>query len=259
MAPALHATDVKLLKTFLAVAESGGLSAAQVKLSRSLTAISTDLQVLETRLGSKLCRRGRSGFALTEFGIQVYEASRTLFEALDRFQQDILPSRDHLKGALRIAVNEGQHSDPDLVLAEALRRFCNRPKNLVKVGIAIASFEQILENLLNDEVDVGLGFFRFDHPRIERFPLYEERNFLYCGRHHPLFGATDGALTAAQVLEHPVVLRTPGARLLPRGSRRRHRGGDRQDPRAAGPISSSPVAISAISPSTRPSTGAPPD
>ena len=32
MTPALHSTDVKLIKTFLAVAELGGLSAAQVKL-----------------------------------------------------------------------------------------------------------------------------------------------------------------------------------------------------------------------------------
>jgi DNA-binding transcriptional LysR family regulator len=209
MTPALHSTDVKLIKTFLAVAESGGLSAAQVKLNRSLTAISSDLQALETRLGSKLCRRGRSGFALTEFGVQVYEASRVLFKALNRFQQDILPSRDHLKGALRLAVNEGQTSDPDFVLAEALRRFCNRPKNLVKVGIVVASFEQILEGLLNDEVDVGLGFFRFDHPRLDQFPLYEERNLLYCGRHHPLFAVADAALTAELVLEHPVVLRAP--------------------------------------------------
>ena len=180
-----------------------------MKLNRSLTAISSDLQSLETRLGSKLCRRGRSGFALTEFGVQVYEASRVLFEALDRFQQDILPSRDHLKGALRLAINEGQTSDPDFVLAEALRRFCNRPKNLVKVGIVVASFEQILEGLLNDEVDIGLGFFRFDHPRLDQFPLYEERNLLYCGRHHPLFAVADTELTADLVLEHPVVLRAP--------------------------------------------------
>ena len=55
MTPALHSTDVKLIKTFLAVAESGGLSAAQVKLNRSLTAISSDLDRLVRAIGPIDC------------------------------------------------------------------------------------------------------------------------------------------------------------------------------------------------------------
>jgi len=153
--PALQPADVRLVKTFVAVAEAGGLSAAQVKLHRSLTSISSDLQDLETRLGNPLCRRGRSGFALTDFGRQVYEASHQLFAALDRFQLEIMPSRNVLRGELRIAVNEGQINDPGFVLSEAVRRFRDRPKNVVRIGMAISSHEQTLQDVVNDAVDVG--------------------------------------------------------------------------------------------------------
>jgi LysR family transcriptional regulator, transcriptional activator for bauABCD operon len=208
MLPQLQAHDVKLIKTFVAVAEAGGLSAAQVKLHRSLTAISSDIQTLEERLGNKLCRRGRSGFALTEFGRQVVEASQQLLEALDRFQLDIQPSRDNLMGDLRIAVHEGQINDPDFVLSEALRRFCGRPKNQVKVGVAISSHEQILQGILNNEIDVGFGFFNAEHPRIEFTSLYEERNLLYCAQGHPLFGLDPKQVSVEQVLTYPTVMRT---------------------------------------------------
>jgi DNA-binding transcriptional LysR family regulator len=205
----LQPSDIKLIKVFVAVAESRGLSAAQVKLHRSLTAISSDLQDLETRLGSKLCMRGRSGFALTEFGRQVYDASHQLFDALERFQVEIMTSRDYLRGELRIAVQEGQINDPGFMLSEAIRRFRDRPKNLVKVGIAISSHEQILQGILNNEVDVGFGFFNVDHPRIERIPLYQEPNLLFCGRNHPLFGMSANQMTVKRVLGYPMILRTP--------------------------------------------------
>ncbi len=65
MLTGLQAYDIKLLKTFSAVVDSGGFTAAQGRLGRSLSAISGDVQALELRLGSPLCRRGRSGFALT--------------------------------------------------------------------------------------------------------------------------------------------------------------------------------------------------
>jgi len=209
MSPSLHPSDVKLIKIFVAVADSGGLSAAQVKLHRSLTAISSDLQNLETRLGAKLCVRGRSGFALTDFGRQVYAASHHLFDALERFQAEVMTSRDYLKGELRIAVQAGQINAPGFVLSEAIRRFRNRSNNFVKIGLAISSHEQILQNILNNETDIGFGFFNVDHPRIERIALYQELRLLFCGREHPLFGVNADQMTVDQVLSYPIVLGTP--------------------------------------------------
>src|SRR6478609_903138 len=77
--------DLRLLRIFRGIVEAQGLSGAQVLLNLSQSRISASLAELESRLGTRLCRRGRSGFALTEAGRSVYEASHELFESVDRF------------------------------------------------------------------------------------------------------------------------------------------------------------------------------
>ena len=60
--------DLRLLRIFVTIVESGGLSAAESRLNIGRSTISTHLSDLEIRLGLKLCKRGRSGFELTDAG-----------------------------------------------------------------------------------------------------------------------------------------------------------------------------------------------
>ncbi len=64
----LSDTDLRLLKIYRKVVECGGFSAAEIALQISRAAISMAMNDLETRLGLRLCQRGRGGFALTEEG-----------------------------------------------------------------------------------------------------------------------------------------------------------------------------------------------
>ena len=64
----LETVDLRLLRLFMTIVEAGGFSAAQSELNLSLSTISTHFADLETRLGLRLCRRGRSGFQLTPEG-----------------------------------------------------------------------------------------------------------------------------------------------------------------------------------------------
>lgn len=57
--------DLRLLRVFRAVVESGGFAAAELELNVGRSVISRHIKDLETRLGLALCRRGRGGFALT--------------------------------------------------------------------------------------------------------------------------------------------------------------------------------------------------
>jgi DNA-binding transcriptional LysR family regulator len=203
----LHPADIKLLRTFLAVVDAGGLSAAQPRLNRSLGSISADIKTLELRFGRQVCIRGRSGFALTEQGRHLCESGRRLFENIDQFVSDWQSNPATLTGALRIAVNESQISDPNFVLPAAVSRFHGRPKNSVKIGIQMAYFEQVQEMLLRNEIEVGFGYFRTARPGIQMAPLFRERNQIYCGRGHPLFTISDGKITEAMVRAHPFVFR----------------------------------------------------
>ena len=70
--------DLRLLRVFKCVAECGGMVSAELELNIAVSTISRHIKDLETRLGLVLCRRGRSGFALTPEGTQVYEAALNL-------------------------------------------------------------------------------------------------------------------------------------------------------------------------------------
>ena len=65
----LHDPDLHLLRLFVTVVEAGGFSAAQGVLGLSQPSISQQMARLETRLGYRLCSRGKRGFALTDGGL----------------------------------------------------------------------------------------------------------------------------------------------------------------------------------------------
>ena len=63
--------DLRLLRVFKAVADCGGMAAAELELNIAISTISKHVKDLEQRLGLVLCRRGRGGFALTPEGRQL--------------------------------------------------------------------------------------------------------------------------------------------------------------------------------------------
>jgi DNA-binding transcriptional LysR family regulator len=109
--------DLKLLRVFAAIVESGGIAHAQVALNLSQSTISTQLAELEKRLGFRLCRRGRAGFALTPAGERLYAASGDLFGAVDRFQKVTADVSGEMKGVLKIGTVDAMLSNPDGVRA----------------------------------------------------------------------------------------------------------------------------------------------
>ena len=77
--------DLRLLQVCRPCVDAQGLAGAQVGLGLGQSRVSASLAGLERRLGLRLCRRGRSGFALTEQGAAIYDAALELFGAVDRF------------------------------------------------------------------------------------------------------------------------------------------------------------------------------
>src|SRR3546814_15117957 len=96
--------DLKSLRVFKAIADSGGLSAAELALDMSLPMISTYLSVLEQRLGVKLCNRGRRGFELTAEGQPIYRSLDSLMLAIDVFNSEDDKKSDKISGVLHKGV-----------------------------------------------------------------------------------------------------------------------------------------------------------
>lgn len=81
--------DIKTLRSFMAIVECQGVTAAQSRLNVTTSVISGHLTHLEDRLGMTLCHRGRAGFKLTEDGAAVYEACLSFTEAVASFQHQL--------------------------------------------------------------------------------------------------------------------------------------------------------------------------
>src|SRR6201994_2356029 len=75
--------DIRLLRVFCAVVRCGGFAAAESELQLGLPSISRYIKDLETRLGVRLCRRGRVGFSLTEQGKQAYSSTLQVGDDLE--------------------------------------------------------------------------------------------------------------------------------------------------------------------------------
>lgn len=94
--------DIEDLRTFVEVANAGGISAAAVRLGISKSMVSRRLLRLETELGIQLLTRSTRGAALTEAGTTYRDFAARACAELDVARETILPHGD-LRGRLRIA------------------------------------------------------------------------------------------------------------------------------------------------------------
>ncbi len=83
--------DLRLLRIFVGVAQSGGFAAAEIELNINRSTISLHISNLEARLGMRLCHRsrGRADFSLTAQGEQVYHATKEMLSMLDGYRHQI--------------------------------------------------------------------------------------------------------------------------------------------------------------------------
>ena len=186
MLHSLHTPDIRLLRVFMTVVECGGFSAAQIALNVGQSTISTQMSDLESRLGMRLCRRGRSGFALTEDGKFVYESAKSLFRSIDQFTSAVNGARGGLSGELRIAFADVLYRNPDFRLAQAIAVFLERGAD-VRFDLSTANPLDIEHGVLGERYHLGIHTYPSHVPGLRYYPAFTEEQTLYCGRKHPLF------------------------------------------------------------------------
>lgn len=94
--------DLEDLRTFVEVADAGGVSPAARRLGVSKSIVSRRLFRLEAELGIQLLARTTRGAALTEAGVTFREHAARIGAEIDAARETILPTGD-LRGRLRIA------------------------------------------------------------------------------------------------------------------------------------------------------------
>ncbi|EJN37174.1 transcriptional regulator [Pseudomonas sp. GM84] len=201
----LHDPDLHLLRLFITVVEAGGFSAAQGVSGLSQPTISQRMAQLEARLGYRLCSRGKAGFSLTEKGELLLEAARGLLLDIERFRQHANGVGGRLLGTVRVGMAENQDATVSLRLAQTISRFRERDE-AVQMELISAPPAELERLLLEQRLDCAISYFSGNQAAFDYQPLFEERQRLYCGKGHPLFGLAQvprEQLLEADQVRHP--------------------------------------------------------
>lgn len=96
--------DLRQIRYFIAIAESGSLSEAARRLHIVQPALSQRLAALEADLGVQLLVRGRSGIALTPSGAELYQRALLIAKHIDTARLAVKEKAGEVEGAITIGV-----------------------------------------------------------------------------------------------------------------------------------------------------------
>lgn len=176
--------DWNLLKTFHEITEAGGVSRAVRAMHRKQPALSLALKRLEAELGVTLCRRGPSGFVLTDEGLLVAETCRSLNTLVRNVPKRLGNLTEEVRGRISIQLISSLVCEN---FDAALARFHDHHPR-VEILIDITTWDSVAAALLRDEIDIGVAPAQTLRSDLHYEFLFEEVHDAYCGRGHPLYG-----------------------------------------------------------------------
>ncbi|HHZ07955.1 MAG TPA: LysR family transcriptional regulator [Rhizobiales bacterium] len=149
--------DWNLIRSFVAVAEAGSLSAAARRTRASQPTLGRHVAELERALGVVLFRRGRRGYEMTDAGRALLDRGRSMVEDAAAFSRLALGAGEKIAGTVRITASE-------IVAAYVL------PPLLAELAAAEPDIEvelvasNLVDNLLRRDADIAIRMVRPSQP-----------------------------------------------------------------------------------------------
>ncbi|BAU76702.1 LysR family transcriptional regulator [Metapseudomonas furukawaii] len=190
--------DLRMLRVFCSIVEAGGFTAAQARLNTSLSRLSVVVRDLEERLGCSLCRRGSSGFQLTEEGQELFDMAQLLFGDIERFRQQANRLGGLARESLQIGTVDSLISLECAPLPLAVRLFRRRLPE-VRLNLHMLRPDELEQAVLEERLHLAIGAFHHQLSGLNYQPLFEEEQNLYCSADHPLFTRADTCLSLEDI------------------------------------------------------------
>lgn len=141
--------NLKRLRHFLALGETGNFSRAAEQVHLSQPALSRSIQLLEQECGATLFDRDRKGVVLTAAGHIVTERARRILLETGSLAQDLALLQRYQLGGCNFGA--GPHPAAALVPQLLARALSEHPE--LKVNVEVAQPEQLLEQLRAERLD----------------------------------------------------------------------------------------------------------
>lgn len=173
---------IRHLKVFIAVAETGKMSAAAEKLYISQPSVSQAIRELESHYQVLLFERLSKKLFITETGKRLYSYAKPVISQFDLLEENMIHEarQEHLRiggtitlgsSLLSYIVRDLKEACPDITLYSYV--------NNTKI---------IEQKLLNMDLDVAIVEGQVKHPDLVSTPLIHDMLVLACGSRHPFAG-----------------------------------------------------------------------
>lgn len=193
------AIELRLLRSFTAVAEELHVGRAAARLFISQPALSQQIRALEEQVGVPLFVRHARGVALTQAGETLLREAREVLARSDRLEVAVEDLRRGTAAALRVGVPPGL--EPGLLPGLLARLRAQEPD--ARVDVVAATTPEQLAALDAGTLDVGIVREPFDDDALSRRTLSAEPLGVSLPEHHPL--AARESLTLRQIATEPFV------------------------------------------------------
>ncbi len=162
--------DLKSLRAFVAIVETHSFTKAAISINLTQSALTRQIQKLESDLGAELLTRSRRGVVLTERGALLLERARAVLAEVEQIEALLRSGASGPSGHMTLGMSPaaGQMLIP-LLLEQVARLY---PKIRIHVVEAFTAF--IHEGLLEGRLDLGVLHDPEDHRRLQVTPLLVE-------------------------------------------------------------------------------------
>jgi len=174
--------DLRLIRSFLAVAECGSVTRAAADLFVTQPALSRRLRQLEEELGASLLDRSRRGVALTEHGRFVEREGRALVERWERMKDGVGALSRLEAGAVRVG---GGATAVSFLLPPAIADF-QRSHPGVLFQVKEAGSRDVERDVVGERLELGIVTLPVHSRELEVEPLLSDRIVLVAAADHPL-------------------------------------------------------------------------
>lgn len=143
---------LRQIRHFIAVAETGSISAAAQAVYISQSTLTLAIQQLEEEIGVRLFDRHAKGMALTHQGHQFLRQSHLILATVDNAKRSLQQSADQVAGSLTIGVSS---LVAGYYLADLITRFQRAFPN-VQTRVVEDERSYVEHLLVNGEIDIGV-------------------------------------------------------------------------------------------------------
>ncbi|WP_299475912.1 LysR substrate-binding domain-containing protein [uncultured Roseibium sp.] len=167
--------DSDLLRTFLAVADTGSITEGGQRIGRSQSAISLQVGRLEHIVGQSVFRRTGRGVSLTDAGKQLLPVARDVTARLDATLRDLTSTS--LRGTLRLGIPD-DHGRAKLT--QIIGRFVQAHPE-VRLEVTCSLSPDFPEMLARDKLD--LAVYEVENPTATEEVIFEDATHWVVSKH----------------------------------------------------------------------------